>query len=146
MKRKLNKTVLLPERNRHTPRGLLHPVLAGRYLILSWPGSTPFCPAPEVPHPGLVGWGGVSQGTCPGHAGASPARSGWGTPLGLGYLGPVTGVPWKEHGTCGSIMGWRWGTRCPPGANPLSVTVVPGTSHWGTSGKDMGPVEVLWDG
>ena len=35
------------------------------------------------------------------------------------------GTPGKGPGTSGSIMGWRWGT--PPR-------------------KDMGPVEVLWDG
>ena len=33
--------------------------------------------------------------------------------------------PPKGHGASGSIMEWRWGTP---------------------SGKDMGPVEVLWDG
>ena len=27
------------------------------------------------------------------------------------------GTPQKVHGTGGSIMGWRWGTRPPPGIN-----------------------------
>ena len=50
-------------------------------------------------------------------------RPGWGSPhpdlagspLGRD-LGPVTGVPlpWKGHGTSGSIMGWRWGTPPSP--------------------------------
>ena len=49
---------------------------------------------------------------------------------------------------------------CPiPGGDPIPVQGVPlpwpggyspgkgpGTSHWGTPRKDMGPVEVLWDG
>ena len=34
------------------------------------------------------------------------------------------GTPWKGHGTSESIMGLRWGTPR----------------------KDMGPLEVLWDG
>ena len=38
--------------------------------------------------------------------------------LELGYppgrnLVPGTGVPWKGHGTSGSIIGWRWGTLPP---------------------------------
>ena len=43
-------------------------------------------------------------------------------------VGTLTGVPppQKGHGTSESIMGLRWGTPPP--------------------GKDMGPVEVLWEG
>ena len=50
--------------------------------------------------------------------GKGPGTRGLGKNLGLGY-------PCKGHVASGSIMGWRWGT-------PL--------------GKDMEPVEVLWDG
>ena len=62
-------------------------------------------------------------------------------------MGPVEvlwdgdGVPQKGHGTSGSIMGWRWGT-------PERIW-----DQWkyygmemGYPRKDMGPVEVLWDG
>ena len=47
--------------------------------------------------------------------------------LGLGYPPSGTGVPPppQRDGTCGSIMGWRWNT---------------------SPGKDMEPMEVLWDG
>ena len=41
---------------------------------------------------------------------------------------------------------WDWGTPCLGLGYPQNG---PGTSQWGTSqppGKDMGPVEVLWDG
>ena len=34
---------------------------------------------------------------------------------------------------------WDWGT-------PPLAPKGPGTSHWGTPTKHMGPVEVLWDG
>ena len=44
-----------------------------------------------------------------------------------------------------------WGGVTYDGVIPLSGTRVqpgkgPGTSYWGTPRKDMGPVEVLWDG
>ena len=80
----------------------------------------------RVPHPVLPGGGGTPSWPGWGRIPDPDLANGIGYPILswsgrysiLGYppppesdLGPVTGVaPSKEHGTSGSIMGWRWGT------------------------------------
>ena len=87
----------------------------------------------EVPHPWL----------------GYPSWSGWGVPhsdlvggthswLGVPHLHlargyPIPGSRVPHHGVPPPRTG------VPPGKGP-------GTSHWGTPRKDMGPVEALWDG
>ena len=103
-------------------QGVPRPDLAGG-VPQSWPGGTPSWPdqaggggvlypglARGVPHPDLArvypssGQGGVLHpdlaGGYPPPPRKGPATSNWGTPQ-------------KEHGTNGSIMGWRWGTPPP---------------------------------
>ena len=58
------------------------------------------------------------------------ARSGWGYPI-LGYPHPGAGYP--PGGELGPVTG-------------VLPKKGPGTSHQGTSKKDMGAAEVLWDG
>ena len=79
--------------------------------------------------------------TCPR---GTPSWPGWG----WGYPSPGWGVPHPDLAGRGySFLGYplaRTGV-------PLTLAWVPpikgpGTSHWDTPGKDMGPVEVLWDG
>ena len=64
------------------------------------------------------------------------------------YLARGISHPWTggtpywvtpQPGQDGGYPVWGTGVGCLPGKGP-------GTSHWGTPLKDMGPVEVLWDG
>ena len=69
----------------------------------------------------------------------------------MGYpqkdMGPVEvlwdgdGIPPEGHGTSGSIMGWRWYTPRRTWDQWKYYGMEMGYPH-----KDMGPVEVLWDG
>ena len=55
-----------------------------------------------------------------------------------GTLSQITPHPDLAGGTHHGVLPiHEWGTPLGKG---------PGTSHWGTPRKDMGPVEVLWDG
>ena len=116
-------------------RGVPHPVLVG--------GSTPFCLGGGTPSwPGQGGTHHLGLGYIPPVTGVPHQALGY-LCLGLGYPSPGTGIPatqkntepvevlWdgdeypqKGHGTCGSMMGWRWGY--PP-------------AQWWTKGKHYTP-------
>ena len=142
------------------PRGL---------SILSWSGGIPSCPAQGAPHPVLASeypsysaqW---ATPSCPGQ-GDIPTCPTWeytilswsgGTPFYLAQWGTPSCPGWGYP-----ILSWLGGTpssagqgtpclrlEYPPSGtgNPSPGTKVPlqkghETRHWGTPGKDMGPVD-----
>ena len=82
---------------------------------------------------GTPSWLGVS---CHG----VPPTWDWGTPP---WKGPGTshwGTPWKEHGTSGNIMGWRWGNPPPPPGGGQTQNIA---SHR-TSHVDGNEIEMIY--
>ena len=82
---------------------------------------------------------------CPDLAGGTPSLVSTVVPPAKGPGSSHWGTPGKGHGTSGSIMGWRWSTPHPERT----------WDQWKYYGmemeyppprKDMGPVEVLWNG
>ena len=101
--------------------------------VLTWPGGGG-SPVLAGRYPILTWFGGYPILSWPG-----------GTPSCPGQEVPDCDLAWGVPHPAGVVpQSWPVGVDTPGQVNPPRKG--PWTSHWGTPGKDMGPVEALWDG